>query len=474
MEQSASTDPRITKFWLNYTELLKRFRIPQKSIPWYRRHVEAFLDDHPDVRLRSHTAKSITVWLERIGRDPHINAWQYRQKVDALRILFRHFLRPPWSGEFDWDRWLNSARALETDHVTVARTYEMIEKSVDDPKNYLARRFPDLYRRFLVAMRLPDYSINTEKSYLDWINRFLRFHPDRHPCDCTEADVASFLEHLALERKVASATQSLALNAIVFFYARVLERPLGDIGAFSYSKKPKRIPIVLSIQEINSLLMHAKGLNQLILHLMYGAGLRVMECVRLRVLDLDFDYRNIVVHAGKGKKDRTVPLPDLLITPLQAQIDSVKKQHDSDLEAGFGSVFLPDALSRKYPNAEKEFRWQYLFPASRIAQDPRTGTLRRHHLHQSAVQKMVKRAAAATGISKRVTSHTLRHSFATHLLEAGSDIRTVQTLLGHADVSTTMIYTHVIGRGGQGARSPLDRIAGQTHCYADLSLRNPS
>ncbi|MCG7923874.1 MAG: integron integrase [Candidatus Thiodiazotropha lotti] len=363
---------------------------------------------------------------------------------------------------------MNGARALECDHVTVARTVEMIEKSVEDPKNHLARTFPDLYRRFLVAMRLPDYSINTEKSYLNWINRFLRFHNNRHPCDCTESDVASFLEHLALQRKVANATQSLALNAIVFLYARVLERPLGNIGPFSYSKKPKRIPTVLSIKEINSLLMQTKGVNQLMLQLMYGTGMRVMECVRLRLLDLDFDYRNIIVRAGKGKKDRTVPMPDLLIPSLQAQVEQVQAQHKNDLKAGFGSVFQPDALSRKYPNADKELRWQYLFPASRIAQDPRTGVLRRHHLHQSAVQKMVKRAATATAIRKRVTSHTLRHSFATHLLEAGSDIRTVQQLLGHADVSTTMIYTHVIGRGGQGARSPLDRLAGQTHGHTGI------
>ncbi|MBV2092279.1 MAG: phage integrase N-terminal SAM-like domain-containing protein, partial [Candidatus Thiodiazotropha sp. (ex Ctena orbiculata)] len=232
----------------------------------------------------------------------------------------------------------NGARALESDHVTIARTYEMIEKSVEDPKNHLARTFPDLYRRFLVAMRLPDYSINTEKSYIDWINRFLRFHSNRHPCDCTESDVASFLEHLALQRKVASATQSLALNAIIFFYTRVLERPLGNIGPFSHSRKPKRIPTVLSVKEINSLLMQTKGVNQLILHLMYGTGIRVMECVRFRLLDLDFDYRNIVVRAGKGKRDRTVPMPDLLISPLQAQIEHVQEQHENDLKAGFGSV----------------------------------------------------------------------------------------------------------------------------------------
>jgi integron integrase len=461
MEQSETPDPRIAEFWLNYTTLLKRFRIPPKAIPWYRRHIEGFLADNPTVRLKSNTAESIERWLDHIGKDSSINAWQYRQKVDALRVLFGHFLRQPWCSGFDWDRWLNGARALESDHVTIARTYEMIEKSVEDPKNHLAKAYPDLYRRFLVAIRLPDYSINTEKSYLDWINRYLRFHNTRHPCDCNEPEAASFLEHLALQRKVASATQSLALNAVVFFYTRVLERPLGKIGPFSHAKKPKRVPTVLSFKEVNSLLKQTNGLNRLILHLMYGTGMRVMECVRLRILDLDFEYRHIVVRAGKGKKDRTVPMPDVLTAPLQAQIDRVKEQHENDLAGGFGSVFLPDALSRKYPNADKELRWQYLFPASRIAQDPRTGEARRHHLHQSAVQKMVKRAAEATGIRKRVTSHTLRHSFATHLLEAGSDIRTVQELLGHADVSTTMIYTHVIGRGGQGARSPLDRLAGE-------------
>ncbi|MEJ2621702.1 MAG: site-specific integrase [Candidatus Thiodiazotropha sp.] len=248
MERMTSTDPRITKFWKNYTELLKRCRIPQKSIPWYRRHIEAFLDDHPNIRLKSHSPNSITIWLEGIGRDPRINAWQYRQKVDALRILFSHFLQLPWSGEFDWDKWLNSARAPESDHVTIARIYEMIENSVNDPKNHMAKAFPDLYRRFLVTKRLPDYSINTEKSYLDWINRFLHFHTDKHPCDCTETDVASFLEHLTLKRKIASVTQSPALNAIVFFYAHVLERPLGNIGYFTYSNKPKRMPTVLTIQ----------------------------------------------------------------------------------------------------------------------------------------------------------------------------------------------------------------------------------
>ncbi|MCU7853368.1 MAG: integron integrase [Candidatus Thiodiazotropha sp. (ex Monitilora ramsayi)] len=335
----------------------------------------------------------------------------------------------------------------------------MIDKAVDDPKNHLARAHPEIYRRYLVAIRIPDYATNTEKSYLGWINRFLRFHHDKHPCDTAESDVASFLEHLTLQRKVSGATQAQALNALVFFYARVLERPLGEIGPFKRPNKPRRLPTVLSPSEVNSLFRQLTGLNGLIIHLMYGTGMRVMEVARLRLLDLDFDYRRIIVRAGKGMKDRSVPMPELLVDALKAQIEVVKRQHDQDLASGYGSVYLPNALSRKYPNADKELRWQYLFPASRVAQDPRTGAIRRHHLHQSTVQKVVKRCAQAAGIQKRVTSHTLRHSLATHLLESGSDIRTVQELLGHADVSTTMIYTHVVGRGGKGVRSPLDRLA---------------
>ena len=459
MNQEAEiSDPRVTRFWRKYTETLKLFRIPARSIPWYRRHIEGFISDWPDTRLRSHSAESVTQWLLGIGRNPDITDWQFRQKVDALRILFGQVLKLSWTSSFDWDKWSAGSHALEEGHPTIARTYEMIDKAVEDPGNRLGRSHPEIYRKFLITIRLPNYSANTEKSYLGWINRFLRFHHGRRPCELSESDVASFLEYLALERKVSGATQALALNSVVFFFNRVLETPLGQIGPYKRPKKPQRLPTVLSPQEVNSLLKQVTGLNWLIIHLMYGTGMRVMECVRLRLLDLDFDYRRIIVRAGKGMKDRSVPMPEVLVEPLKSQIHATKEQHKQDIAAGFGSVFMPDALARKYPNAAKESRWQYLFPASRIAQDPRTGELRRHHLHQSAVQKMVKRSAEMAGIQKRVTSHTLRHSFATHLLETGSDIRTVQELLGHSDVSTTMIYTHVVGRGGQGARSPLDRL----------------
>jgi integron integrase len=451
-------DPRVGRFWRQYVEVLKTFRVPSRSIPWYRRHIERFIADHPHLRLRAHTPETTAKWLESVGRDPQIEYWQFRQKVHALRLLVCHLLRLPWGVGFDWDRWSAGAQSLEANHPTIARTYEMIDKAVEEPGNLLGKKFPEIYRKFLIAIRLPDYAANTERCYLGWINRFLYYHHAKRPSDCAEAEVASFLEHLALKRKVSTATQAQALNALVFFFSQVLQSPLGEIGPFKRPKRPKRLPTVLSPDEIRAVFSNLSGMNRLMIHLMYGTGMRVMECVRLRILDLDFEYRNILVRCSKGKKDRSVPMPELLIAPLKTQVEAVKQLLADDISAGFGSVYLPDALARKYPNADKELRWQYLFPASRIAEDPRSGIYRRHHIHQSVIQKQIKIAADKAGITKRVTSHTLRHSFATHLLDSGADIRTIQDLLGHADVSTTMIYTHVAGRGGQGTRSPLDRL----------------
>ena len=457
MESTTSIEnSRIRQFWDSYFEVLRLFRIPESNHIWYQKHVEAFIQFAPKVRLLNRNPEHTEQWLTQIGRNTELPDWKFRQRVDALRLLFCHRLKLPWANDFDWSYWSSGAMRLEADHATTARTYEMIDEAVDNPENYLGNTYPEIYRRFLVAIRIPDYAINTEKSYLGWINRFLHFHLKLHPDQLSEPEVASFLEHLVIKRNVAKATQAQALNAIVFFFARVIESPLGEIGSYKQSTRPQRIPTVLSQNEMTSLLSSLSGLNGLMVKLMYGTGMRVMECVRLRILDLDFPYQQIIVRDAKGKKDRGVPIPEKLACSLQEQILSVKSQHEEDLSAGFGSVFMPTALGRKYPNAEKELRWQYLFPASRIAQDPRTGVMRRHHIHQSALQRVIKRAASQVDIMKRVTSHTMRHSFATHLLESGVDIRTVQALLGHADVSTTMIYTHIVGRGGQGVKSPLD------------------
>jgi len=458
METRNPSDARVDQFWTQYLQVLQRFRIPEKSRPWYRKHVEGFLDDNREVRLREHTPETLSRWLEQLGRNPAIEEWQFRQKVDALRLLYAHFLQTDWAKAFNWAYWLNGSMALEADHPTVARTYEIIDQTVENAQTPLGRHYPALFRKFLAVVRIADYASNTEKSYLGWINRFLRFQKNRLPCDAAESTVASFLEDLALRCKVSGTTQGQALNALVFFYSRVLEKPLGDIGPYQRPKKPRRLPTVLSPREIESIFAALPPKNSLMIRLMYGTGMRVMECVRLRILDIDFDYHQIMVRDGKGKKDRSVPLPRLLEAALRKQIEWVATLHERDLRAGLGSVFLPNALARKFRNADKELRWQYLFPASRIAQDPRSGTARRHHIHQSVLQKSIRDAARRAGISKRVTSHTLRHSFATHLLQDGADIRTVQQLLGHADVSTTMIYTHVAGLGGHGARSPLDRL----------------
>ncbi len=412
MEPSISPeDPRVKQFWDGYLQTIQLFRIPENAHAWYQKHVETFIKYLPAIRLLNRKPEHIEQWLAQTGRDTELEDWQFRQRVDALRLLYCHRLKVPWATDFDWSYWSSGAMRLEADHATIARTYEMIDEAVNRPENYLGKAFADIYRRFLVAIRIPDYAINTEKSYLGWINRFLYFHQNHHPEQLSEPEVASFLEDLVIKRKVASATQAQALNALVFFFAQVLERPLGKIGSYKQSTRPQRIPTVLSQDEITALFKEISGLQGFMGQLMYGTGMRVVECVRLRILDLDFAYKQIIVRDAKGKKDRGVPIPDKLSRYLQEQILKVKAQHNEDLESGFGTVFMPHALARKYPNAETELRWQYLFPASRLAQDPRSGIMRRHHIHQSALQRVIKRGSTQAGIMKRVTSHTLRHSF---------------------------------------------------------------
>ncbi len=305
------------------------------------------------------------------------------------------------------------------------------------------------------AMRLKHYALSTEKSYVNWIKRYILFHHKRHPRDMGHAEVTAFLTHLAVDEHVAASTQNQALSALLFLYREVLHQDIGLVDAVR-AKKPRRLPTVLTKDEVQQVLMHLTGTHQLMAKLLYGSGLRLMECVRLRVKDVDFAQQQIIVREGKGMKDRVTMLPTSLIEPLQEQIQRAKRIHEADLQKGYGAVYLPFALERKYPHAHREWIWQYVFPATKLSQDPRSGVTRRHHLHESSLQKAVKRAAQQAGIAKRVTCHTFRHSFATHLLENGYDIRTVQELLGHKDVKTTMIYTHVLNRGGLAVRSPLD------------------
>ena len=318
---------------------------------------------------------------------------------------------------------------------------------------------PKLLDRVRHALRVRHYAIRTEDAYHDWTRRFILFHGKRHPQDMGETEVNTFLTHLAVEGRVSASTQTQALCALLFLYEHVLGRPLDQLGVVR-ANRPKRLPVVLSRAEVWAVLDRMAGTSGLLGRLMYGSGVRVLEAVRLRVKELDFDNGLIVVRQGKGDKDRRTIFPESVRADLSAHLERVRVLHDKDLAAGSGAVYLPGALDRKFPQAAREWRWQYVFPSARLSEDPRSGAVRRHHANENAVTKAVAAAAAAARLAKRVTSHTLRHCFATHLLEDGYDIRTVQELLGHADVNTTMIYTHVLDRRGRGVRSPLDGVRG--------------
>jgi integron integrase len=316
-----------------------------------------------------------------------------------------------------------------------------------------------LIERFRDAVRSRHYSRRTEKAYWYWIRWFIRFHGMRHPAELGAPEVTAFLSWLATERDVAAATQNQALSALLFLYKQVLGQALPWLEGIAHAKRPVRLPVVLTPSEVARLLGTLRGVPWLMCALLYGSGLRQIECLSLRVKDVDFAYRQVLVRDGKGAKDRVTMLPDNLVEPLRAQLGRVRLLHRRDLAEGHGEVWLPHALARKYRRAGFEWGWQFVFPSGKRSADPDSGVIRRHHLHPDTLGRVVKRAARAARIVKPVSCHTLRHSFATHLLEAGYDIRTLQELLGHADVSTTMIYTHVLNRGGRGVASPLDRIA---------------
>lgn len=320
------------------------------------------------------------------------------------------------------------------------------------------RARPRLLDRVRAAIRLRHCSRRTEETYAGWIRRCLVFHCMRHLREIGPPEVAAFLTQLAERANVAASTQNQALCALLFLYRHVLDRPLGPLAGVAWAKKGTNVPVVLSRDEVAAVLDRLRGVMWLIAVLLYGAGLRLSECLDLRVKDIDFDRRQIVVRDGKGAKDRPVPLPAMAVDALERQLDEVRRLHRRDLAAGYGRVMLPDALSRKYPNAASEWQWQFVFPAARLCRDPRWGPPSRYRLHESAVQRAVAEAATLAQINKRVSCHVFRHSFATHLLEGGSDIRTVQELLGHKDVSTTMVYTHVLNRGALGVRSPADGL----------------
>ncbi|WP_137719090.1 integron integrase [Methylobacillus flagellatus] len=317
---------------------------------------------------------------------------------------------------------------------------------------------PKLLDQVISCLRVNHYSLRTEQTYLEWIKRYIRYHQMQHPRKLGAQHVEGFLSYLAVERTVSASTQNQAKSALLFLYKQVLGIDLPWLDNVTQAKSPKRLPVVLTQAEVAEVLLHVEGQTGLVLAMLYGTGMRVMECLRLRVKDVDFERQHILVREGKGFKDRITMLPASLVSPLRQQMLKAERLHQRDLQAGYGETFMPMALDRKYPGAGKSRAWQYVFPSDSRSVDPRSGVIRRHHLDDKTVQRAMKKAVYQAGIHKPATPHTLRHSFATHLLEGGYDIRTVQELLGHSDVSTTMIYTHVLNKGGRGVISPLDRL----------------
>lgn len=437
--------------WNQFQQVMQAHRVAEKAQPWYVKRVQQMLNHFGGQPPTEITCDALNQYFQQKGRE-QLPDWQFRQVIHATELFLKEVVSSPLIDKLDWPFWKSGGQQLPTDHPTISR-----EPDLSAGAGYHSRKgdlfhkvhtvFGEPLDRMVELIRLRQYSIRTEKTYLDWVTRFLGAHLDRGLSELGSKEVEQFLTYLVVRRNVSPSTQNLALTALAFFFREVLEQSIDGLE-FTRSKRPKRLPVVLSRHETQLLLDKMEGTYELMAGLMYGTGMRLMECVRLRVKDIDFDYSVITVRDGKGKKDRRVPLPKRYTGPLKEHLQQVKQLHDEDLDGGFGEVFLPDALARKYPNALKEWGWQYVFPSARISADPRSGSVRRHHLHENTLQRAIKRGATEASLTKQVNSHALRHSFATHLLEAGQDIRTVQELLGHADVSTTMIYTHVLNRPG--------------------------
>ena len=461
----AGTDPA----WLRRLWAMQGVPLPPEKLHWWSVHVQRFLkfvrmhpEEGPVEVLVEHFLSDLDV------RTPPVGAWQRDQIRQALSVFVRGIQN--WHLELDEKGQVRPAFRLKTTGpaVEVAKTGtagaevgggadRSVRSDRSDGSVLLGMDGEEPWLgRFEACMRLRRYSLRTEESYRDWIRRYLRFHGDAAPGALAEAEVREFLEYLAVARNVSASTQNQALSALLFLYGTVLEQPLGDIADVVRARRPQRLPVVLSRGEVQRLLDVMEGTLGLIARVLYGTGLRLMEGLRLRVKDVDFERGQIVVREGKGDKDRVVMLPVSLRDPLKSHLARVRVLWESDRAGDLPGVWMPDALDRKYPEAGKEWNWMWVFPAKRLGLDPRTGIQRRHHAHETAVQRAVKGAARLARIEKKVACHTLRHSFATHLLERGTDLRSVQELLGHNSVETTQIYTHVMRRPGIGVLSPLD------------------
>ena len=455
---SAKNDSAWDERWARFSQGLLSRGIVAGKHDFFRNWVRKFIGFVKPRKWNQALREDVEQYLSLLVREGKAG-WQIAQASESLELFYRD-VEP-----MDWARhdWPNTPSTLELE---TGRPAEIPRPplSAERLSRFVGRSdFGELESRwggFLgevgERLRAERYAYRTEQSYLEWVKRFLIFVRPKERSDLNQTAVEDYLSFLALERRVAASTQNQAFNAILFMFRHVLKTEMGKMGEIPRAKTSRRVPVVLSKEEVVRLFAEMRGVGLLMAKLMYGSGLRVMECVRLRVKDIDFGNNYVVVREGKGGKDRLVPLPVSLVAALEGHLKQVKGQWERDRAVGAEGVFLPDALARKYPSAGKEWGWFWVFPSDSESRDPHSGVLRRHHLHESGIQQLVKRSAMRAALVKPVTPHTLRHSFATHLLEAGYDIRTVQELLGHSDVSTTMIYTHVLNKPGIAVRSPLD------------------
>jgi len=435
-EHSVSADVW-TEFEIFITEEGITSKYSKFYIMWAKRYVRYNNNEIPaDI-----TKSDIESFKTYLTADSTIPAWQLEQAFKAV-FLFIKFLG---------NRTVHFSLRDKARHNKISFRDKVSHKDAG-----ISKEVKELIGRVRNEIRYLHYSIRTEQNYIQWITRFLVFCKRKDVHGLAAPEIKEYLEYLAVKRGVSASTQNQALNAIVFLFKNVLKKEPGDIGEFTRARNPVRLPVVLSKNEITRLLKNLPGTYALMAGLLYGCGLRVMECVRLRVKDIDFEQSQIIVREGKGQKDRITMLPDRYMDALNKQLQSVREIHRDDLKRGFGEVYIWPSLERKNKLIAKEWIWQYVFPSTKLSVDPRSGRTRRHHIHESVLQRNIKKASSDAGINKRVTCHTLRHSFATHLIENGYDIRTVQELLGHSDVSTTMIYTHVLNKPGLAVRSPVD------------------
>ncbi len=433
----------VKHFWDTYRNVLKRRGVPEKSIQWYVRWAERYAMAIRGQPLRERTDEDAEAYLRSLQNQQGIQQWQVHQAREALEILYADIFQ----------------RELKIPALAQRRSAHKYRFSdVADDRAGQNKQYHALFDDLRTEIRVRHYSFKTEHSYVGWVRRFLGFHRLKPIEELGTEHIKQYLSYLAGGRSVAASTQNQALNALVFLYTQVLEKDPGDFADFVRAKRGPKLPVVLSRSEVQRLFSALSDADRLIPGLLYGGGLRLMECIRLRIKDVDFERNQIVVRNGKGGKDRMTMLPEKYRDRLAERVRSAKALLQKDLKNGSDGVYVWSSLARKYPSAERDWVWQFVFPSNRLSVDPRSGKVRRHHIHATTVQRAIKRAARKAELPKRVSPHTLRHSFATHLLESGYDIRTVQELLGHSDVSTTMIYTHVLGRSGRGVVSPLDAL----------------